>query len=139
MLYSPPFTTNTEDIDALFLKIQLSNKDSFIDLGCGDGRVVEIAAKHGALATGVERDTRLLSKCKQQDNVCFIDGDMFSIDLHPYSVIYLYLSTLVSEEFLPKFKTLRAKTIISNNHCFSSLGLSEKYLINKTTFYLYRI
>lgn len=46
-------------ITAALDRLALQKGDRFVDLGCGDGRVLVAAAERGLDATGVEADTRL--------------------------------------------------------------------------------
>ena len=84
----------TSDLDAvfeLFKKIKLSGK--FVDLGCGDGRVV-LAASLFSDAVGVEVDEDLVrhgEKVREKlglkaELVC---GDFFDCDVSKYDVIFI--------------------------------------------------
>lgn len=136
---SIPYRTDTEDVEVLFNNLGFGVGDVLIDLGSGDGRVVCVAAKKGMQAVGVELDDSLLEKCVPQNNVSFIKADMFETDLTPYSIIYTFLSATTSARFLPIFKTLRNKTLITNNHYFYDLPNVTKHIVNRTHFYIYKL
>lgn len=51
----PPFVPMLRrDMDILFDDLKLSKHDHVVDLGAGDGRVLQAAARHGARVSGVE-------------------------------------------------------------------------------------
>ena len=90
-----------------------SEKDIVYDLGCGDGRVVVIAAKHfGARAKGIEIRHDLVEEAKQralkegvQDKVEIIEGDIYSTPIRDATVVYMYLLTSVNEKLKPKLQS----------------------------------
>lgn len=51
---APWVPTRKFDVDGLLDDAQIKPGDKFIELGCGDGRLVKAAAKRGAIATGYE-------------------------------------------------------------------------------------
>jgi len=54
-LMGPPWVpTRTKDIDELLDDARLAPGQSFIELGCGDGRLLAAARRRGAQATGYE-------------------------------------------------------------------------------------
>lgn len=136
---SIPYRTDVDDVESLFHKLGLGAGEYLIDLGSGDGRVVDIAVKNGMQAVGIERDTKLLEKCVPQNNARFIGADMFETDLTPYSIIYIFLDATTSDRFLPIFKTLKNKTLITNNHYFYDLPNVTKHIVNRTHFYIYKL
>ena len=86
--------------------------DVVYDLGSGDGRIVVIAAqKFGARGVGVELDHQLAERSREiareggvADRVTFIEGDLFTTDISPATVVTLYLSTTVNMRLEPKLK-----------------------------------
>ncbi len=84
--------------------------DTVYDLGCGDGRVVIMAAqKFGAAGTGVEIDPERISAARRNaekaglgKNVKFVQGDLFQVDLRPATVVTLYLLPALNERLKPK-------------------------------------
>ncbi len=72
--------------------------DYLIDLGSGDGRIVIAAARKGALAHGVELDPERIEEAEQNaenagvdDQVMFLEEDIFETDFTRASVITMYL------------------------------------------------
>ena len=86
--------------------------DVVYDLGSGDGRIVVIAAqKYGARGVGVELDHQLVERSREiareggvADRVTFIEGDLFTTDISPATVVTLYLSTTVNMRLESKLK-----------------------------------
>ena len=86
----------------VFEKINFSQGKKFLDIGSGDGRVVLLAAMHGARATGVEIDERFKAPTERSQNkvindrligfgeVNWIYQDVMDIDISDYDIIFLY-------------------------------------------------
>jgi len=79
------------------------------DLGCGDGRVLVIAAqKFGARAVGVEISPKQVETANEnirrnglQDRARVIKGDLMETDLREADVVTLYLLTSSNEIIRP--------------------------------------
>lgn len=76
----------------------VGNKDTLIDLGCGDGRIVIAAAKRGAKSIGVDIDPQRLRECRKnsfkagvKDRVKFVRQDLFETDISQATVVTMYL------------------------------------------------
>jgi len=85
--------------------------DVFYDLGCGDGRVVIEAAKHGARGVCIEIRPDLIKeamKNAKKENVYerieFINADFYTQDLSKATIIYMYLLTRVNASLKPKLE-----------------------------------
>ena len=82
------------------------------DLGAGDGRSVIMAAKSfGARAVGVELREDLTKKALSiitekglADKVTMVNSDMFTVNLTPADVVFLYLTTSANEKIRPKME-----------------------------------
>ena len=100
--------------------------DSVYDLGCGDGRLLIMAARRfGALGTGVEIDPvrvwvgRLLVwVLGLRRQVRILRGNLYEVDLSKADAVFLYLSPEVNRRLEPKLvKELRPNArVISNWH-----------------------
>lgn len=108
----PYLETNESFIKDIFetLEIKFSLKrdsnQKFIDLGCGDGRVVIYATLHyGIQSTGVEINLNLIEEAKsklkllqtnktykkrQLKKIRIRYEDLFQLDLHKYDFIYIF-------------------------------------------------
>jgi len=87
-----------------------------IDLGSGDGSILIAAAKHGAIATGVEMNPFLIPYSRWRarragvhNRIRFIRGEIKNYPIHDMDVVFLYLlppllgkiSTTLSSELKP--------------------------------------
>ncbi|NPA05619.1 MAG: methyltransferase domain-containing protein [Crenarchaeota archaeon] len=87
--------------------------DVLYDLGCGDGRVVVIAARDFGvrLAVGVEIDSLLAEAARYHARRCGVSGrvriveeDFRRVSLAPATVVYLYLYPSINEALRPKLE-----------------------------------
>ena len=88
----------------------------FLDLGCGDGRVLVAAAKLGAEVRGVELDERLVDQARASLAAAGLPGtvdlaDMFSASLEA-DVIYAYLTPVVLSHLRARLAQGRSGTRI---------------------------
>lgn len=122
------------------------------DLGCGDGRIVIMAAQEfGARGVGVDLNTRLVKEARAKvralgldDMVRIIHGNLFDVDVSPADVVTMYLTTGANEKVRPKLEQELRSGARVVTHDFSipkwepteNLKLSESYRTH--TIYLYR-
>ena len=98
--------------DAMLKLAKVTSDDVVYDLGSGDGRIVVIAAqKYGARGVGIEIDHALVERSRGiareggvADRVTFVEGDLFTTDISPATVVTMYLSTTVNMRLEPKLK-----------------------------------
>ncbi len=93
---------------------RLQPGERLLDIGCGDGRVLSVAAQAGALVTGVETDEELVSVARQHladDRLdgTVIHGDAFDIDLEA-DVVFAYLSPAILQRLRPRLQAARPGT-----------------------------
>jgi SAM-dependent methyltransferase len=99
-------------------------KDTVLDLGSGDGRLVIAAAQRGARARGIEYTTSLVDYSREAakkagvaDRAAFEKADLFDADLTWATVITLFLGPELNAKLLPKLVNLKPGTrIVSNTH-----------------------
>ena len=85
--------------------VNLRPREKLYDLGCGDGRILVIAAKeYGAFAVGVEVNPilvwlakRNVKKANVGHYVRVIRGNLFNVDLREADVVTMYLSQYANE------------------------------------------
>jgi SAM-dependent methyltransferase len=107
--------------------------DVVYDLGCGDGRLIILAARrYGARAVGIEIDPLRYAWCQAlitvlglRGRVRVIYGDLFSKDLGEADVVTCYLLQETNRKLQEKFvRELRPGTrIVSNAFTFPQLHL----------------
>ncbi len=106
----PWVPTPDEVMDTLFRMAKLSARDTLIDLGSGDGRVLIYAAKKfGARGIGIEIEGHRVKEAEAAaraagvaDRVRFIEQDLFQADLTSATVVFTYLYTAVMARVKPR-------------------------------------
>ena len=130
-LFIAPFVATPLPVVKQMLTLaQLRPGEIIYDLGCGDGRVVVMAAQEfGARGVGVEMREDLakqaLSKVSEmglEGRVKIVQGDMFKVDLTQADVVTLYLTTSANDKVKPKLESelkLGARVV---SHDYEILG-----------------
>jgi SAM-dependent methyltransferase len=144
------FTPTDQPVaDAMLRLAQVTRDDVVYDLGSGDGRIPILAAqKYGARAVGIELDPRLvaLSRAVAQegevgDRVTFVEGDLFTTDISPATVVTLYLSASVNQRLEPKLRReLRpGARIVSHQFPIGSWGPDQTIRVDNEDLFLWKI
>ncbi len=101
---------------------KVTAKDTVIDLGSGDGKLVIAAAQRGAKGVGVEYDANLVAvsidraaKAGLAKRTTFMKADLFDIDLSEATVITMFLLPDLNLKLRPKLLALRPGTRIVSN------------------------
>jgi SAM-dependent methyltransferase len=86
----------------------LAPGERFVDLGCGDGRVLAAAARRGARVRGIEVDPELVEQARRRLARAGVDGevvegDIFEADLDA-DVIFTYLTPGTLQELTDRFQ-----------------------------------
>ncbi|MCX8022197.1 MAG: 50S ribosomal protein L11 methyltransferase [Syntrophorhabdaceae bacterium] len=122
-----PYEPTSYEIAREMLNLaEIKKGDIVYDLGCGDGRLVIMAAKdRGAKGIGVDLDPQRIRESienakreKVLDQVEFYVKDLFKTDIRRADVILLYLWPEVNLKLRPKLlKELRPGTrVVSHSH-----------------------
>lgn len=106
----PYVPTPPEVVDAMLTAAKVTKDDVVYDLGCGDGRIVIMAAKkYGATGIGVDLNPERIKEANENavkdsvtDKVKFHVGDLFEFDFSKASVLTLYLLPQVNLKLKPK-------------------------------------
>jgi len=93
---APPFVpTPMKTVNAMVKLANIRKGDTVFDLGCGDGRILRVAAEKGAHATGYELSvpTLFLAKfrTRKHRNVSVRYADFWKKDYRDADVIFCYL------------------------------------------------
>ena len=122
---APPAAHKTPDVvyvptphDVVLKMLELAGvkkSDVLYDLGCGDGRIVVMAAKKfGCRGSGFEIDPERLRESRanvKKNNVeklvTIRQEDIFTVDLTPASVVTLYLLPELNVKLMPQLEKLR--------------------------------
>ncbi|MCL5742804.1 MAG: class I SAM-dependent methyltransferase [Acidobacteria bacterium] len=120
-----PFVPTSPEVVEQMLKLaQVKPSDTVYDLGCGDGRIVIMAAeKFGATATGVDIDPERIREATENarhagvtKKVHFVHKNLFDADIHDATVVTLYLLPSVNMKLRPKLlRDLKPGTRIVSN------------------------
>ena len=113
MFIAPFVATPLTVVRRMLTLAEIKPGEIVYDLGCGDGRVVIMAAeKFGARAVGVEMREDLvkqaigkISELGLNGKVKIVHSDMFKIDLAQADVITLYLTTSANDKVKPKLES----------------------------------
>lgn len=112
MSLAPFVPTPTEVIRAMLRLAELQSSETLYDLGCGDGRIVIMAAQEfGSKAVGVELDDGRYSMCIKKINelhlenqVSIVHDDLLKVNLSKADVVTLYLLTSANEKVKPNLE-----------------------------------
>jgi len=120
-----PFVPTPYEVVAEMLRLADVGKDDVIyDLGCGDGRIIIMAAeKMGARGVGIDIDPQRIEesrenaiKAKVTDRVRFLQKDLFEANISKATVVTLYLTSEVNLRVRPKLlRELKPGTRIVSN------------------------
>ncbi|MEJ2110809.1 MAG: 50S ribosomal protein L11 methyltransferase [Acidobacteriota bacterium] len=94
---------------------QVKKGDLVIDLGCGDARMLVLAAKkYGSRGIGYDIDPDMVresrknvSRNKVEDLVKIIQADIFTVDISEADVLPLYLLPEMNLRLIPQLETLK--------------------------------
>jgi len=122
-----PYVPTPEDVVREMLEMaRVGEEDVVYDLGCGDGRIVIMAARDfGAYGIGIDIDPERIRESEinageagVSDRVRFLEGDMFEADISHATVVTLYLLTNMNMKLRPKLlRELKPGTrVVSHNY-----------------------
>ena len=146
ILGAPYVPSEKPDIRKAFTDLYpLDENEYIVDLGCGDGVVVDTATEFGAKAVGVEINPFMVWFCRwhfrKNKNARFVHGDMYRYKLPAKTTaVYMYMLPLGLEatfKHLRKEATRLDKTIYLISNAFDLKN--EKPYKHEPPFYLYKI
>jgi ribosomal protein L11 methylase PrmA len=126
----PYVPTQPQLVEQMLKLAGVTKNDVVYDLGCGDGRIVVMAAqKFGARAVGVDIDPERIKEANENakkagvtGRVKFVQGDLFEADVKPATVVTLYLLPGVNLKLRPRLlKDLKPGTRVVS-HSFDMGG-----------------
>jgi SAM-dependent methyltransferase len=109
---APDFPSPEDVVEKMLSAAHLKPGEMVYDLGCGEGRIVIMAArKFKANAVGVELSPRLFKLASARvkslgldDRVKIIHANLLNVDLKPADVVTIYLSTESNELLRPNLE-----------------------------------
>ena len=115
-----------ESVSAMLKLADVKKSDIVYDLGCGDGRIVIVAAREfGAKGVGIDIDPKRIAESTENarmmgvsNRVTFRNEDLFESDIKEATVVTLYLWPSVNMKLRPKlWKDLKPGTrVVSKLH-----------------------
>lgn len=123
-----------QDLEELFVLADVKKGTQFVDLGCGDGKVLAAAAKRGAVVVGFEVNPilwivariRLLRYGKRAKVYL---RSFWSVDIGEFDVVYLYLI----HHHMPKMRRQLARQLADKTRVISYMFAFEGVTPIKTT------
>jgi cyclopropane fatty-acyl-phospholipid synthase-like methyltransferase len=146
-----PFVQTPLEVAKKMLDLsQIKPDEVLYDLGCGDGRLIILAAKEiGAKATGIELREDLIERARTEikrlnleDRVKVIQGNFFDVAISDADVITLYLTSSANERLRPKLEAELKRGARVVSHDFKVPGWKPSAVYNELlghTIYAYRI
>jgi SAM-dependent methyltransferase len=141
--------TPYEIVEKMLNMANVRNDDLVYDLGCGDGRVVIMAAKErGAKGVGVDLDPVRIKESEENarkagvaDRVRFYEQDLFKTEIKKATVVMLYLWPQVNIRVRSKlFAELKPGTrVLSHNHDMGEWKPDQYAEISKHRIYFWVI
>lgn len=122
--------TPTRVVEEMLRVAHINESDLIYDLGCGDGRIVILAAqKVGSRGVGIDIDPQRIKESKQNASeagvnhlVQFFENDLFQTDISEATVVTLYLLPMLNLQLRPKLLTeLRPGTCVVSH----DFGMNE--------------
>lgn len=108
-----PFVQTPLEVAKKMLDLsQIKAGENLYDMGCGDGRLIILAAKEaGAKSTGidlredlVERARTEVKRLNLEGKVTVIQGNFFDVSISDANVVTLYLTSSANERLRPKLE-----------------------------------
>jgi len=113
-------------VEKMLEMAEVTSRDTVYDLGCGDGRIVIMAArKYGARAVGIDLDETLLREARFNASAAGVSGlvefiiqDVTKADISAATVVTLYLlpesNLLLKPIFIQQLR--RGTRVVSHNY-----------------------
>lgn len=129
------FVGTPYDIVSKMLKMaRIKKSDLVYDLGCGDGRILVLAAqKYGCRGVGYDIDPERVKASREnvvkngvQKLVKIVQADIFTLDLRKANVIPLYLLPEMNRRLLPQLDKLKpGSRIVCHNYDLDGIVADE--------------
>lgn len=105
----PYVPTPDQVVERMLDLADVQPSDYVIDLGSGDGRIVIAAAKRGASGHGIDLDPQRIAEARKNasnagvdDQIMFMEANIFNTDFSEASVITMYLLPSVNKKLRPE-------------------------------------
>jgi SAM-dependent methyltransferase len=145
----PYVPTPPQIVEAMLKLGNIKPTDFVIDLGCGDGRIVVMAAeKFGARGMGFDLNPQRIAEAKEnakkahvEDKVEFVEKNLFDADVSKATLVTLYLLPDVNIRLRPKLlRELRTGArIVSHSFDMGDWKPDKKIEVNGKTLYYWEV
>jgi len=135
-------------VERMLRMAQTTSRDTVVDLGSGDGKIVITAAQgFGARAMGVEFNPDMVAlsrdnarKAGVADKVKIVQGDFFKVDFSQATVLTLYLLPDLNIKLRPKILALRPGTrVVSHSFDMGDWEPDELSLLDGKRAYFWMV
>lgn len=135
------YVPTPHDVVARMLELaRVTKNDVLYDLGCGDGRIVVMAAKkYGCKATGFDIDPERVKESRENVKKNHVEKlaeireqNVFELDLSPASVVTLYLLPSLNVKLIPQLEKLKPGSRIVS-HDFDMEGVKPDKVVHMTS------
>jgi SAM-dependent methyltransferase len=104
-----------EAMDRAIELARISERDTVYEMGCGDARLLIAAAKrHGCKGVGFEVRPELIEEANKRAQAAGVshlvtikEQDMFTVDLRPADVVFLYILPHLNLRMIPQLLDMR--------------------------------
>lgn len=145
-----PYVPTPQDVVDRMLQLAKVNKNDILyDLGCGDGRIVVMAAeRYGARGVGVDIDPRRIAEARANarrarvtERVEFRNEDLFTADFHDATVVTLFLWPDVNLKLRPRLLAELAPgtRVVSHWHNMGDWEPERTIRLGRSLVYLWRV
>jgi ribosomal protein L11 methylase PrmA len=131
---APYVATPMEVVEKMLEVAEVDSDDTVYDIGCGDGRIVVMAAeKYGARGVGIDIDSQRIEESKKsaaaagvEHLVRFYNGDAMKMNFSEATVVTLYLLPESNELLRPKLEKELNSGVSVVTHNYRIPGWDEK-------------
>ena len=145
-----PYVPTSDKVASAMLKLAGVNRSDVVyDLGCGDGRIVILAAKeYGAHGIGIDLNPKRIEEAGANARKAGVEGlvkfevnDLFAADIHGATVVALYLLPDVNLRLRPKLlKDLApGSRVVSNSFGMGDWKPQKEQMVDGSHVYLWTI
>jgi len=134
MMGSPYVPTTNKQTAALLALIKPKRKSKILELGCGDGRFLRLAAKqYHCSGLGIDINpvvllkARILSKIQKLTHIEFENRNIFKQSLAGYDLLYLFLMPKLLAKLAPLLKKEMKPSTLVVSHGFK-IPSCDKYI-----------
>lgn len=122
---APYVATTKKDLKEILIQARLKKSQFFVELGCGDGRVLRTAQKeYGISGLGIDINPILIFKANflkqinNQKSISFKTANITQIDLKKADIIYIYLFPKLIDSIKDKLLNEPKKGTLVISHGF---------------------